>query len=60
MMSTGTKVFGAVAESATSLELKLIRNEVTNNSSTVCHRYATSKRLYYETTAEVRIEPQVT
>ena len=39
---------------------KLICNEVTNNSSTVCHCYATAKRFHDETTAEVRIEKQVT
>ena len=38
---------------------KLIRNKVTNNSSTICHSYATQKRLYDDTTAEVRMEPQV-
>ena len=59
-ISEATEHFKLITTSWRIVCEKLIRNEVTNNSSTVCHCYATPKRLQGETTAEVRIEPLVT
>ena len=54
------RAFKLVTPSWRIVHEKLIRNEVTNNFSTVCHCYATAKRLHDETAAEVPIETQVT
>ena len=53
------RAFKLVTPSGQIVYEKLIRYEVTNNSSTICHCYATAKSLHDETTTEIQIETQV-